>query len=421
MKKILSFLFLSTTLCAQVPRYNGPIKGGLRKKPWLSNVEELSPLKNYQEDEYFFAGKALATSIDGHTYGKEESYHLRMLIKRPKRSSDFSGIVFIEWFNVSIQSEMGFMWQQLHEEILRKGHIYIGISLQKVGVQSSPTSLKFWDPLRYRGLNHPGDEFTEEILGQVGRSLKNPSSRSPLQGMPIKKLILGGKSQSGALLISYINKVHSRHQIFDGFMVDGWPGKIKDTGTPVMLTLAESELEGFTSPTGPFGSGELLARLGHLERFKFIEEVPPEFPNPDHKNLRVWEITGSTHIDKTTYNYSLSQGLTDLLSPKDIPIFNTSLSFCWRPINQLFFDRPQKAAFRQLVNWVTKGKKPKSYPRILRDDKDRLIRDHDGIALGGIRMPTIKVPIGVNRGDRCFFFGSYHRFSFIKLNSIMQH
>ena len=50
-------------------------------------------------------------------------------------------------------------------------------------------------------------------------------------------------------------------------------------------------------------------------------------------------------------------------------------------------------------------------PRIQMENESTVARDADGIALGGIRMPTVSVPVGVNEGETCVYFGSYSPFS----------
>ena len=62
------------------------------------------------------------------------------------------------------------------------------------------------------------------------------------------------------------------------------------------------------------------------------------------------------------------------------------------------------AAYGALDRWVTHGVKPATAERIQVSVKPSpgsltIIRDGDGIALGGIRLPRVALPTGLNSGD----------------------
>ncbi len=58
-----------------------------------------------------------------------------------------------------------------------------------------------------------------------------------------------------------------------------------------------------------------------------------------------------------------------------------------------------KASFRQLEEWVRTGEAPPEAPRIATTGTPAtIVRDADGIALGGIRTPPVDVPSEVLTG-----------------------
>lgn len=418
MKKLFLALFFVLQICqslaSNLPEVIGPISGGLRQAPWLSAVEEYTPLEkfNYLEEEYFFKGRAKSRNNQGHLTGREAEYQLRLLVRRPKNKDQFSQTVVVEWFNVSAQMEMPVVWAHIYDEILNQGHAYIGISMQKVGVEASPLAIKYWDPIRYKNLNHPGDEYVDEIFGQVARLLKSEKAEKILGQLKVKFVIGSGESQSAALLSSYINQVHSDHQIFDGYLVDTWPSVIrKDIDVPVMMILSESEVDGFTAPHGPFGTGKIFSILGKIENLNFLKKSPPRYPGQDHQNLRVWEVAGTTHVDNFVFKHALEGLIQDMSNPMAIASLLYNPAVCIRPINRLELGRAMNAALRQLDRWVRFGEAPPSYPRIVVNKDKNIIRGEEGLALGGIRLPPMDAPIGVNRGDSCLLFGSYNKFS----------
>ena len=116
---------------------------------------------------------------------------------------------------------------------------------------------------------------------------------------------------------------------------------------------------------------------------------------PDGPNLRTWEVTGTAHAD--TY------------------LVGDDFTFCAHGIN----DGPQhyvaKAALAALLAWVRDGDQPPRGDPIATGGPDGVTvrRDDDGIALGGIRTPSVEVPIAVLSGEApegsellCSLFGS---------------
>src|SRR5690606_20641030 len=102
--------------------------------------------------------------------------------------------------------------------------------------------------------------------------------------------------------------------------------------------------------------------------------------------------------------YNLAAPLLPPLPLPDLPLGCATLP------NQLGMERPTRAALRQLHRWVAEGQVPPSYPRVARDEDGDIARDEDGLAIGGIRMPPMTAPDGVNVGDDCPFIGSYRPF-----------
>ena len=52
--------------------------------------------------------------------------------------------------------------------------VWVGVSAQSVGVEGGggafDISLKVVDPVRYGGLNHPGDDYSYDIFSQAAQS-----------------------------------------------------------------------------------------------------------------------------------------------------------------------------------------------------------------------------------------------------------
>ncbi|HKX99835.1 MAG TPA: alpha/beta hydrolase domain-containing protein, partial [Steroidobacteraceae bacterium] len=193
-------------------------------------------------------------------------------------------------------------------------------------------------------------------------------------------------------------------------------GRIDAPRVPVLMFLTETEKEGTTAPGGgtealalgglTTGLVRLVPALGVLN----IPEAAP--PGPDGPRFRVWEIAGSSHYDRQALDYMTNAAFGDVIAPLPAPWSATLPLTCGlNSINRLGQERPVRAALRALNRWVATGEAPLSAPRLEQDESGALVRDGDGLAVGGIRMPPMVAPIGLNEGKSCIFFGRFKRFA----------
>jgi hypothetical protein len=95
--------------------------------------------RGYVEEELRASG--LARSFDGHP---DAPFVTRAVIRRP--ASGGSGTLVVEWLNVSGGQDATPDWNYLAEEIVRRGHTWVGVSAQHNGVHGGdpavPTGLE---------------------------------------------------------------------------------------------------------------------------------------------------------------------------------------------------------------------------------------------------------------------------------------
>jgi len=105
--------------------------------------------EGYIEQEYIAAGTASSFTAaeeltdDGRwTFEPDATagYRTRVLVRRPENVADTSGVVIVEWLNVSsgIDSDPDFV--TLQEEIVRQGHVWVGVSAQVTGVEGGSSA-----------------------------------------------------------------------------------------------------------------------------------------------------------------------------------------------------------------------------------------------------------------------------------------
>jgi hypothetical protein len=340
------------------------------------------PARGYVEEELRAAGTA--RSYGGHP---DAAYATRVAIRRPE--GPHSGTLVVEWLNVTSGQDATPDWNYLAEEIVRRGHVWAGVSAQHNGVHDGQPrmdtglearGLTSLDPERYGDLAHPGDAYCLDIYTQVARGLAAELGADCVLAV--------GESQSAMALTTYVDLV--REHPFGGFLlhsrdsaglphvepgrgaslddvVDHGPVLLEDLTVPVITLQTETDL------FGPLWW--VLAR------------------RPDCEWLRVWEVAGSAHADK----WQIGQHEAFLQCPE--------------PVNRGQQVYVVRAALRWLESWARGGPAAPSAPW-LEVDGSALVLDEHGIARGGVRTPVVDAPAdvvsgfaGPGGGPLCWIFG----------------
>lgn len=322
------------------------------------------------------------------------AYRTRVVVRRPADMDTFSGTVVVEWLNVSGGVDANPDYTSLREELTRQGHVWVGVSAQFIGVEGGPVlvvapgsrglagkGLKSIDPARYGELSHPGDAFSFDIFSQVARAVR--------QGGPIigdgspTVVIAAGESQSAIALTTYYNGVQPLTEAFDGFFVHS-----RAFAALPLVIGKYADLAGAmtSSPEPVVFRGDLRAPVMDIQAEGDLTGVlrSVDARQPDSDVFRLWEVAGTAHAD------------FDLLGPEI-----TKLIDCGAPINHAPMRFVVAAAFRALDDWITDGTPPPEAPRIdvTSGDSPKIVRDSNGIATGGIRIPPVAVPVDVLSGD----------------------
>ena len=85
-----------------------------------------------------------------------------MVVRRPADPKRFNGTVVVEWYNVSAGVDVEADWLQGWQEFVRDGYAWVGVSVQRVGVNA----LRSWNPDRYGSLDvTEGGTLNSDQLG----------------------------------------------------------------------------------------------------------------------------------------------------------------------------------------------------------------------------------------------------------------
>lgn len=370
-------------------------------RPFVGEVTSTGLPDGYEEHEFVAAGTATSYTAAGgltrdgrwtFSAGTRAPYRIRVLVRRPADAAKAGGTVIVEWLNVSGGLDASPEWSNMHEEIVRRGTTWVGVSAQRIGVEGGPAlvaapgaetlagkGLKGIDPARYGSLTHPGDGYSFDILTQVARAVRRGDDA--FGATKARAVLAAGESQSAMALVTYYNGVQPLSVAFDGFMVHS------RAGVPLPLV-------------GPGKAADLATSIGSLrpvlmrdDRPEPVMELQAESDvtgvldsfsarQPDRSAFRLWEVAGTAHAD------------AHLLGP-----LADSLD-CGLPINRGPMHVVAKAALHHLEAWVREGDAPPRAARldVTTGDKPGIGRDADGIATGGVRTPPVDVPVEVLSG-----------------------
>ncbi|MBM69935.1 MAG: hypothetical protein CME43_10720 [Haliea sp.] len=398
----------------------------------LSTTFDLADV-GYRQREYFLSGEASAFSnlnelgSDGAWEAEPAgtaNYRTRVVVYRPIDDGDFSGTVLVEWLNVTAGFDTGPSYGSGHVEMLRQGHVWVGVSAQRVGIEGSgtpvaPLHLKAVNPARYGSLEHPGDSYSYDMFSQAAQALREPADVDLLEGLQVEQMIALGESQSAGRLATYINAIHPLYNTFDGYMVhsrgDGSSPLSQEPETEIPTPESVLFREDLNVPVFNFQTETDVLLLGSINDRQ-----------PDSDRFRLWEVAGTAHGDY----YSFIIGRQDTgVDPRFLLVEEANgipgFLNCARPVNAGPMAWVFGAALRALDTWVRDGTAPPTGELLSVDDSGTaFLKDAQGNVLGGVRTPWVDAPVAVlsgegQEGDRlCFLFGTTVLFDAAQMASL---
>jgi hypothetical protein len=387
-------------------RVIGPVTGGAHGWPFGITTVDLAA-RGYRCDEFFLQGEASRyapvagseLSWDGRWSVEpigSAPFMTRVVVVRPEDPGAFNGTLVVLWNNVSAGYEN--FGGGDSPEIFDGGYAVAAVSAQRVGVHGAgddPQGLRAWDPDRYGSLEISSDDYSFDIYSQAARCLGPERPRQgpdPMGGLPVRRLVAMGASQSAARLATYFNAVQPETRLFDAFYLllyfgGGTPLEVGDA----VLTVQDAALDG-GRPRIAEGTHLLRNDLGIPVMVVNTEcEATACYPvrQEDTDLYRYWEIAGASHVSL--------QGMRSS-APRMERDFGFSIPLdALMQVNQISPEPVVDAALHHVHEWMTIGTAPPKQPRIeFSGAPPQIVQDDDGIARGGIRLPAVEVPIAHN-------------------------
>jgi hypothetical protein len=239
--------------------------------------------------------------------------------------------------------------------MMRHGHISVEIAPQKAGTEATIVPS---NPQRYAAISLPDPEQANEILAQVGALLKGNGPTSPLNGWPVRHLIMMGTSQSAGTLRGYLPahaawRMPDGKPIYDGYLPTSTAGMpIPKVDVPLIQIATQTEVNGGAA------KGSVYRR--------------PDGDAPGDQ-FRLFEIAGMPHNDS-----------------RENPTYNPDP--CKMPVTRFPVGAMMAMALSHVVEWVDKGTVPPRAERIVVEN-GAIAFDENGNARGGVRNTYVDVPV----------------------------
>jgi hypothetical protein len=357
------------------------------------------------EREYVLRGHA-RTFTDAGPTGRSPAYATRLLVRRP---ANFNGTVLVELLNNSAGFEVEPMWDYQRDGLARRGIAWVGVTYDPAAVGF----LQSWDPQRYAalgaGLADPSQAW--DVVAQVGRLLRhNAESDDLLADSSVRRELLTGYSGPAPTVAAWADHFGADSSAYDGYLIGGSYGNV--------ASLSE------TSESPGTIHRAVLGQVIRIDTETELVDTQGATRQNDGPRLRTWELAGGSHIDATVGARFGEMWGRDLGLP---PI----TTVCANPVNPLSVGDAMNAARDDLLGWAATGMPAPVADRLHLDASGAIVRDGDGNAVGGLRLPTIAVPTGTlgpsntpNPNDTsglapfCALVGSFARFDHGRLDAL---
>ncbi|GAB1257512.1 hypothetical protein NBRC116495_08870 [Aurantivibrio plasticivorans] len=441
MSFLLSIVVNGQTAVA-LPHVSPPLVVTETSRPYLDASEYLRSV-DYVEEEFFLSG--MANVYDWAGEGQQvkvvagpTDYTTRILVRRPKDPSRFSGNVEVLILNASGGVDLGGPIDV--ERMVAQGDAWVGITSKAI----SARALQTFDSERYSSLNWntpfelsdrcdkpsiiptymtgdgfmyrtmdaiglvPASSFTEtedgliwDMLAQLALLLKSESRTKILPDFQEPTLYMVGLSQSSIYLRTWLVAFHDQYRtpkgepLYDGYLGVIGPAlvRLNQCSDDVALEDPRQLINTLEVPfISLYSEGEMWLGMHTRQPDAFSEtggrvtyevtggsHIPGEIPGKDV--IRLGQETTGEAIDAGAVMRWVTNWMRDGDEPNDL---------IWTPL--------LRGAYHNLQRWVREDIRPPTVEGIQYSATFEIERDENGNAKGGIQMPYISVPTAAHRG-----------------------
>ena len=397
-------------------------------RPFLAATHVAQPVNlataGYRETEYVVSGSA---SIYEWTGAPQEAsvtvrdagvaYATRILVRRPVDAAKASGLVVVELLNPTGLYDFAPLWGFSWQHFTRRGDVWVGVTVKPVAA----ATLQRFDPVRYGSLsfgftqgpdcrpapaspgmpgagdprlNPPDAEngLAWDLIAQVGALLRSSSKENPLLDIAPRHIVAAGYSQTGGYIITYANALHRVLRLGDGAPIfDGYMNAAGSNPAPINQcapALATDDPRRTVLPRGvPFVAAMTESDFNRNPALRRDDSDDPA------DQYRRFEIAGAGHAGP------FDAGVPKAADLRIAGFAPPAEGLCIEPRGEYPVGLAFNAIWQQFSEWLALRAPPVSVQHIQTDDAGGAVRDANGNALGGWRLPHIDLPVAAYSGS----------------------
>ncbi len=401
--------------------------------PWLSEKFTQRPLgldkAGYVEEEYLVSGVANLYDWDPDpakdliVKSRNNPYATRILVRRPRDMSKFSGTVVVETMNPARGFDMAIMYGWIAEHVLERGDAWIGVSMPNVAA-----SLRRFDPGRYSKVGFPnplpegqracpaaagaaaggrgggggnnGNAIEAglrlDAIAQIGRWARSNDASNPLAGRVQYAFLTG---HTGGDVGTYVSSVGRQARLDNGRPI--YDGHLAHSGSNAGSLMNCGTALAANDPRRTPGQGTGVPMV----IMKTQSDLPFEArPDSDTASdiFRVYEMPAASHADKYLFRYlplvAQQARASDRIPVTDQWAFDSN---CDVPDMRVNYYPQGYLIGGALDNMEAYARNKTPLPKASRvpmidrgEEEARPQMDQYGNAMGGVRTPYVDVPVG---------------------------
>jgi len=362
----------------------------------------------YVEEEFLVSGAA-----NVYDWGADRTlkvlasnlpYATRILVRRPRSASAFSGAVFVEPMYTPRRWDWPMMWGYLRDGLIARGDAWVGVTMPGANV----AGLKRFNAARYAALSFanptpdvpcPGTENKSDTetglrwdaLSQVAALLKSTDPARPLASARVNAVYL--TVQAGDLE-TYMNAIHPVAKVYDGFLARA-PFTLTAINRCAAAPAATDPRQSVSNVGVPViavaGEGDLVNT--YISR-RDDSDAPTD-------RYRLYEVAGAGHIDRFAYlGFPAMADQAAAGNAQGTPEWPFTAP-CTPPVrlmDESLLRVGYDVALDALDNWARKGTVPRRAPRVetrpgATPTAFTVVADEHGNGRGGLRTPYVDVPV----------------------------
>jgi hypothetical protein len=361
----------------------------------------------YIEEEFLVSGTANVYDWGAdrvlETVSADAPYTTRILVRRPRNATAFSGAVFVEPLYTPRRWDWPMMWGYLRDGMIARGDVWVGVTMPGANL----AGIKRFNAERYAPVSFanptpdtpcPGTQNKSDIeaglrwdaLSQVAALLKSSAAGRPLANLRVGAVYL--TVQAGDLT-TYMNAIHPAARVYDGFLARA-PFNLTAINRCSPVPPADDPRQAVRNVGVPVIA---VAGEGDLVNTFVSRRADGDAPGDRY---RLYEVAGAGHIDRFAYlGFPTMQDQTAAGNAQGTPEWPFNAP-CTPPV-QLMGESVLRigydVALDALDGWARRSVVPKKAPRIETRAGGTagftVVTDDLGNGRGGLRTPYLEVPV----------------------------